>query len=133
MLRCVTGIPASFWSGNRGRHPWHDLDRNAGTGQHEHLFRTPSKHERVSALEAHDVLALPRRTNHQAIDRLLLDAGAPGSFPDTETLRPGETTKRLGVDECVVQDEIGFLDATQCAKRPQFRVTGTRADQADST
>ncbi len=127
------GNPGSFRSGDRGRHAWNDLDSNAGMREHEHLFRAPAEHERVSALQPHDVLALPGRTDHQAIDRLLLDAGSPGALADTEALRPRETAKRLGIDEGVVQNEIGFFDAPQCAKGPQFRITGTGADQRDST
>jgi hypothetical protein len=33
-------------------------------------------------------------------------------------------TERLGVNERVVQNEIGLFDTPQRAKRPQFRVTG---------
>jgi hypothetical protein len=98
-------------------------------GKHEHLFRTPAKHERITALEAHDALAPSGRTNHQAIDGLLLDAGAPGTLADAETLRTGQTTERHGVNERVVQNQIGLFDTPQRAKRPQFRVTGTGADK----
>jgi hypothetical protein len=97
--------------------------------QHEHFFRTATKHERVATLEAHDSLTLPCRTNHQAIDRLLPDAGAPGPLSDAKTLSPGKTAKRLGIDQGVVQDQIGFFDAPQCAKRPQLGIAGTGSDK----
>jgi hypothetical protein len=87
-------------------------------GKHEHLFRTPAEHERIAALEANDTLAPPGRANHQAIDSLLLDAGAPGTLADAETLCSGQTTERLGVNERVVQNEIGLFDTPQRAKRP---------------
>jgi len=65
---------------------------------------------------------LSSRANHQPVDRVLLDAGTAGAFPDTETLSRGELPQRLSIDERVVQDEVSLLDALQPTNGPQLGI-----------
>src|ERR1700741_5560315 len=118
---------------HRGGHTGHDLDGDSRSREHEHLFRAPAEYEGVPALEAHHTLALPRRADHQSIDRVLLDARASRSLADAKTLRPRETSQRFGIDQRVIEHEVGFFHAPERANRPQLRITGTRTHERYST
>ena len=127
------GNAGSFRSGDRSGDTGNNVHVDASVREHEHLFCAPAEHERIPTLQPHDSLALPCRTDHQSIDRLLFDTGSPGALADAEALRARETAERLGIDQGVVQNEIGLFDSPQCAKSPEFRIARTGADQGDST
>jgi hypothetical protein len=123
------GNARSFRRGNRSGHAGNDLDRDTGLRQHEHLFRASAEYEWVAAFQAHDAFAKPRCANHQAIDRVLFDTRSTGTFTNAKALPMRQTTERFGIDERIVQNEIGLFDAPQRAKRPELRITGTRTHQ----
>ena len=89
--------------------------------QRQRFFGAAAEHERVAALQPHDALALPRGADHQPIDRLLPDAGAAGALADAEALRLRQPPQRLGVDQRVVQHQVGFLDALAARARSTAR------------
>src|SRR4029453_12276256 len=92
---------------------------------------TTAEDKWVAALEAHDALPLPRGANHQLVDRLLLDARAPGTLADTKALRPREATQRVGIHQRVVQHEVCLRDAVRRAYGPKLWITRAGADKGD--
>ena len=126
-------MPAASGSGDGRRDARNDLDSDPCMSQREHLFRAAAEHEGVSAFQPHDSFALPGRTDHEPVDGVLFDARPPGALADAEALCACQTAKCLGIDEGIVQNQIGLLDAPQRANRPQLRVTGAGSDQRHST
>jgi hypothetical protein len=100
-----------FRRSDRGRDTGNHFDGDARPREHEHLFCAPAEHERVAALQPDNLLAAARGANHQTIDRVLFDTRPPGSLTDAETLRSRETAQRLGIDQGIVQNEIGLFDS----------------------
>src|SRR5688572_1234175 len=66
------------------------------------------------------------------MNRVLPDAGAAGPLADTEAARRRQPAQRLGIDQGVVQNEIGFLDAAQAAHGPQLRIAGAGTNERDT-
>src|SRR4051812_15774985 len=77
------------------------------------------------------MLTLACGADHQAMDRLLADARAPGTLADAEALRFREGAQRDSVDQRVVEHEVGLVHTPHGAHSPQFRVAGTRTDKRD--
>jgi predicted DNA-binding protein (UPF0251 family) len=126
------GNTRSLGRSDRGGDPGNNFDGNPGMSQHEHLFGTATEYERIATLQSHDTFALPRRTDHETVDRVLLDAGSTSALADTKTLRPRQAAERFGIDQRVVQNEVGLFNAPQRTKGPQLRITGSGTNQRDS-
>jgi hypothetical protein len=86
--------------------------------------------EGVAALEAHDVEAQSGLGDQQSIDLRLGARVLVGAFASVDQLgiRAALAQKRI-VDQGVVEDDIGSLEAAQGFEGQQLRVAGASAHQ----
>ena len=118
--------------GDAGRHPGHDLERDAGLREHERLLAAAAEHERVAALEAHDALARAGVLEQQAVRVVLRELRALALLADVDELRAGPRVReRLGRDQAVVEDDVGGAEQLDRAHGEQARVAGPGADEVD--
>src|SRR3954466_3125152 len=127
------GDAREFRGRNGRRHTRNDLEGNASVPERNRLFGTAAEDEWIAALQANHTLPLASGADHQAVDRLLADARAPGTLADAEALRFRERAQRDRVDQRVVEHEVGLVHTPHGAHSPQFRVAGTGTDQRDKT
>jgi hypothetical protein len=97
--------------GHAGGHARNDLEGYAGGGQSLGLLAAAPEHERISALEANDALAVARQLHEQRVDLILLHRRCAGFLADVAQLgvRP-RAGKGAGRDEPVVEDRVGGRD-----------------------
>src|SRR3982751_5836453 len=79
--------PRQSWRRHGSRHTRHDLEGNASVPERNGLFRTAAEDEWIAALQSNDTFSLAGGADHQAVDRVLPDARASGTFADAEALR----------------------------------------------
>ncbi len=115
--------------GHGGRHTRNDLARDSRPRQLQRFLSATAEHEGVATLQPHDALALSRRPDHQPVNRFLPDARAAGAFANTEALGVGQPAQCLGIDQRVVEHQVGFLDALQPANGPELRVARPCANE----
>ena len=99
--RCVTGIQPAAGNGGDRRDARDDLAVDAGIAQHLDLLATAAEHERVAALEPHDVELAPE------LDEQPVDLG-PASSPSRQIRKRvgGRLVDELLRDEPVVDDRV---------------------------
>ena len=117
--------------GERSAQTWNDLDRHAGLDERLDLLATAAEDEGIAALEADDPPPAAGPEDHQAMDRVLADAGPAGTLADEEPARARREGQSLGRDERVVQHEVRFGEAAGGTQRQQLRVARSRADEGD--
>ena len=106
--RCVTGMPASSGAATALLIPGTISNGNAGVRERQRLFPAAAEHERVAALEPDDALAAARGANHQPVDELLETAWRPARFPTKIAATGGARPSTVGIDQRVVQHEVGL-------------------------
>ena len=74
-------------------------------------------------------LAAQGRTHHQAVDRLLADRRPPRTLADGEAARLGSEVEGPGVDERVIEDEVGLAENAGGPPRHQLGVARARPHQ----
>ena len=109
--------------------PGHDVERDAGALEREHLLAAAAEDERIAALQPHDAPPAARRADHDAVNRLLRHRLAPGALADEEPLRLPRVAQDPVVDERVVQHEIGRAQPRERLARQQRRIAGPGADE----
>ncbi len=96
------------------------------------LLAAAPEHERIAALEPHDVLAALRVLDEQLVDLFLRGAAAADELADVEARGvAAREIQDFGGHEPVVHDDIGFLQRAQALQRHQTGIAGTGADQHD--
>ena len=114
---------------HRGRDAGNDLEGDAGGDEGEGLFAAAAEHERIAALQSDDALATLGRPHHQAVDRLLADRGPPRTLAHGEAARPGSEVEGAGVDERVIQHEVGLAEHAGRPPRHQLGIARARPHQ----
>jgi len=109
-----------------------NLERNAVLGELFDLFAAATEDERVAALEPHHALALARQPHQQVADLLLRQrvVGAPLADIDALGLAPREVDD-AGVDQPVVEHDVGLLHQPERAEGQQVGVARSGADEID--
>ena len=99
--------------------------------ERERLLAAAAEHERIAALQAHDVAAAAAELDEQLVDQLLRHRCA-GTLADVDQLGVGSGEREhAGADERVVHDDVGCLQPAQPADGQQLRVARAGADQRD--
>ena len=96
------------------------------------LLAAAPEHERIAALEPHDVLAALRVLDEQLVDLFLRRAATADELADVEARGvAAREIQDFGGHEPVVHDDVGFLQRTQALQRHQTGIARTGADQHD--
>ena len=117
---------------NRARDSRNDFAGDAGGGERERFFSAAAEDERIAALQPHDPVAAARLANHQPIDRVLANRRTAGALADEEPPRPRRKAQRLGLDERVVEHEVGLREARDRLQRQQLGIAGAGADERNA-
>ena len=107
---------------------------DAGSGAGERLLAAATEHERVAALEPHDLLAGPGVLDHQPLDLVLLLAGfrRPAALPDVDDLCVGaQVGEDRPVDQPVEQHDVGLAQHVAGPQRQQPGVARAGSDEVD--
>ena len=115
--------------GDRRADARHDLERNPGGRERQPFFAAAAEDERVTALESHDFLAGTGGANHQPVDGLLPDLRPAGPLADKDALRRRRERERRGIDERVVEHEVGVGQTSGRLAREQIGIAGPGADE----
>ena len=97
--------------------------------ERERLFAAASEHERIAALQPHDVATAAAELHQQFVDQLLRHRRAR-TLADVDQLGIGSSEREhAGADQRVVHDDVGLLQSAQPANGQQLRVTRAGTDQ----
>ena len=119
--------------GDGRRDAGHDLEGHAGREQGAGLLAAAGEHERIAALEAHDLLAPPAALDQQRVD---LRPGAswpgPGALPTLMRSAPRRRqVEQAGDREPVVDDDVGAAEHLGAPHGQQPGITGSGTHQVD--
>jgi hypothetical protein len=106
-----------------------DLAFNPGGGQRERFLATTPEHERIAALQPHDLMATARFPNHEPIDRVLRNGRTAGALANKEPARAWGKLQRPWIDQRVIQHEIGRFEPLDRLERQKFGISRSGADQ----
>ena len=96
------------------------------------LLAAAAEHERIAALEAHDVFAALRMLDEQLVDLFLRGAAAADELADVETRGiAAREIEHFGGHEAVVHDDIRLLQRAQTLQRHEAGIARAGADQHD--
>ena len=123
------GDPREHRRGNRAGDPGNDLAGNAGRGKRERLFPAATEDERIAALQTDDSTAAARLADHQPVDRVLPNRRTSGALAHEEPLRARGVAQRRGLDERVVEHEVGLAEPPHRLEREELRIAGAGADE----
>ena len=116
----------------RGGDAGNDLHRHAHRVAGLNFLPAAAEHERIAALEAHDVAPGERLAHQERVD-FFLGQGVPGTaFGDRDELRlrPRESEDRR-LDQPVMHDQVGMGDQPSSAQCQQVRIARARADEVN--
>ena len=121
--------------GKRGQargHAGHDSIRDAGRGQRNGFVTAASKNQRIAALEPQHPTARTRQLDEPVGNFRLTDRRLSAALADVLQLRlrAGER-QHAGIDQCVVQDDVGLNKSGNRIEREQTRVTRPGAGEPD--
>ena len=127
------GNPRCRGCGNRRGDARHDVAGNALGDQSGSFLAATTEHERVAALEPHHPTTLSGETHEQHVDEVLGDA-LPRTLTDIDQLGARRHQRQhIAADERVVHHHVGLGQQSRRFQREQFRVTGARAHERDTT
>ena len=108
----------------------HHLDPHAFGHQHIELFAAAAEHERIAALEAHDVAAGFRFRHQQRVDLSLRQRVVALALADEHAagIAPRIFQHRR-IDQLVIDDDVGLAQRTGRAQGQQLRIAGACAHQ----
>ena len=116
--------------GERGGDAGNDFERHAVLAQVIDLLAAAAEHERIAALEAHDVFAALRVLDEQLVDLFLRGAAAADELADVESRGiAARELEHFGRNQPVVHDDVGFLQRAQALQRHEPGIAGSGADQ----
>jgi hypothetical protein len=94
------------------------------------LLAAAAVHERVAALETHDILAALRMFDQQRVDLFLRGTAAADELADVETRGiAAREVEHLGRHQPVVNDHVGFLQRAQALQGHEPGVAWAGADE----
>ena len=126
------GNPGVGRHGDGGGNAGHDLERHAGVEEGGGLLAAPGEHERVAALEPHDVLAGLAPLDKERVDVVLLHRLAAGRLADRDPLGSGRCqVEQVGNRQPVVDDDVRRCEHLRAPPGQQPGVTRTGPDQKD--
>ena len=116
-------------AGQCGGHPGYNLPRDTRRAQRLQLLAAPAKHERVAALQPHNLPTGLAKTHQQGVDFMLRQAMVGATFTDIDPFGRGrDQIQNLVRHQPVIDDHVGRRDQTRRAQRQQVRRTRPGAD-----
>jgi hypothetical protein len=82
----------------------------------------------IAAFQAHDAKPLPRGDEQKAVDLILPHRVTSGALADIDQFRIGRELERAGMDQRVMEDDVGVGDEPSGLSRQQIGVAGACAD-----
>ncbi len=128
--RAVTGIPAAAGPAMALDTPGTTSHRTPACAARRQLLAAPAEHERIAALEPHDLLAGAGPVHQQLVDLLLRERGVARALADIHQLRarPG-LVQQLGADQTVVHHDLGPPQQLEPARGDESGVPRAAADE----
>ena len=94
------------------------------------LLAAPGQDERVTALEAHDVIETPPPVHQDLVDNVLGDRRTAGTLADVDQLGPRRSqVQDTPVDQPVVDDDIGPAQDLDRTNGEEVGCTGAGTDE----
>ena len=119
--------------GDARGHPGHDLERDPGRAQRLGLLAAAAEHERIAALQPHDLAPGGAVLDQQPLD--LAPAASTGRRPPcrrrSARASGARAVERGRRDQPVVDDHVGGRDQLERASGQQPGIAGAGADQVD--
>src|SRR5439155_20556808 len=117
---------------DRGAHTGDDLERDPGDGERLGLLRSPTEHERVTALEPDDPAPEPGVADQERMDHGLGQGVVAAALArkHAQGLR-GRLGRNPGIDQAVIDDDLGGPQDLEPPNREEARISGPRADEVD--
>ena len=104
----MSGMPAAAGAASAAETPGDDVHRDARGAQRDRLLAAARGHERVAALEPHDVVVAAAELDQQRVDLGLRQRALPGRQPDAVPLGLGGRERDdLVQRRAVVDDDVG--------------------------
>ena len=114
--------------------PGHHLHRNAGSAGDFGFLAAAAEHERVPALEPHDVLARTGHADQQFADLFLRQGVMRTALGHADQLRiAARKCEDRRVDQSVMDDHPRALDQPRSAQRQEIGIARSRADEIDGS
>ena len=111
-----------------GNHFAGDSGRDEGLD----LFGPAAEKVRIAALQPHDRFSLPGGGDHPPVDLLLEHLAAAVRMAQRNLFgRRRHVLEQLGIDQVVVEHQVGLGQALGAAKGNQAGIAGTGSDQID--
>ena len=110
----------------------HHLEGHAGLEQLLELLAATPEDERVAALQAHHLAALPGQAHQQPVDLFLGQGVVAGLLADVDHLGAAAGKLQHAIAHQVIDHQrVGLPDQAGGAQGEQLRVAGAGADQGD--
>ena len=125
------GDPGVGGRGDRARDAGHDLERHARGDARLGFLATAAEHERVAALQAHDLLPGPPALDEQRVDLFLRHRGPARRLADVDALRAARARGRAAAATRAGRRRRRRRSRSSCLTAPgqQARVTGPGTDE----
>jgi len=119
------GKAGVFSGGRRGCNARNDFEFDAMSRQSLGFFAAAAENVRVPAFQTNDGFPFQGFFNQLFVDLFLLQSPAAGAVGagGSLSLSPG-VTEEQGIDESIVEDEIGFLQTAEPLQRDEAGITG---------
>ncbi len=128
--RAVTGIPAAAGPAMALDTPGTTSHRHPGRAARRQLLAAPAEHERIAALEPHDLSACAGPATSSSIDLLLRERGVPRALAHIHQLRAGPgLVQQLGADQTVVYHDVGPPQQLEPARGDESGIPRAAADE----
>ena len=109
-----------------------NLKRHALVGERFDLLAAASEHEGVAALQPQYTLALSGEADQHLTDLALRRGVISRTFADIDALRlPRYEFEDRGIDEPVIEHDVGLLHQAQRAERQEIGIAGAGAHEID--
>ena len=109
-----------------------NLKRHALVGERFDLLAAASEHEGIAALQPQYALALSGEADQHLADLALRRGVVSRTFADIDALRlPRYEVEDRGIDEPVIEHDVGLLHQAQRAERQEIGIAGAGAHEID--
>ena len=109
-----------------------NLKRHALVGERFDLLAAASEHEGIAALQPQHALALSGEADQHLADLALRRGVISRAFADIDALRlPRYEVEDRGIDEPVIEHDVGLLHQAQRAERQEIGIAGAGAHEID--
>ena len=128
--RCVSAMPGCRCRAVRRADAGNDLNRDTGCARRFHLLPTPPEHERITALQPHDVASGQSLANQQRADFRLRQSVLRSALGHTNQLRAGTCKRQNGpIHQPVMHYQLRLLEQSCRAQGQQVGLPGASADK----